>query len=351
MRIGFGQAVAELYPAPTGTIIPMLRLTPAAFASLLLAASLAAQSLPKPRLPSSLPAAVPGADKLRSIPRTPGQVLREVRQESESELMAKALASNDPEEQVRLYTRILLINANNTVAFQGRKDALERIEKGEAETAQRQAEAAQREAETTQKVEESLNTERARRDSLKKAEEAFLAGNVEAAARLLGPGKKAAPNDPDIQNLDGLIQGELDSRERTRWLLIGGGGVLLAALVVVLLLRIRNRDPHLEVIAGDGKGKRYPMDKDLLAIGAVAQDGAGKNDVVVRDHERMVSRFHCEVHRRGRKLWLIDCESANGTWVDRRQAPPNKPVRLKSGSRIDLAGSTTLRVGFERRKK
>jgi predicted component of type VI protein secretion system len=65
----------------------------------------------------------------------------------------------------------------------------------------------------------------------------------------------------------------------------------------------------------------------------------------------MISRFHCEIHRRGRKLWLIDCESANGTWVDRRQAPANQPIRLKSGAHIDLAGTCMLRVGYERRKK
>jgi hypothetical protein len=310
----------------------------------ILALAAYSQSLPKPRLPSNLPAAVPGADKLRSLPKTPGQAVREVKQEEEAELMAKALASQDPEEQARLYTQILLINPNNTVAFQGRKEALEKIEKQKAEEAQRQIE-------TAQKVEESLAVERTRRESLKKSEDAFLAGNAEAAERYLAPGKKVAPNDPEIQNLDALIQRELSAQRRTRYLFIAGGVVVVLAVVALLLIRLRNRDPYVEIIQGDGKGKRFAIEQDHIGIGAVAQDGAGKNDIVVRDVERMISRFHCEIHRRGRKLWLIDCESANGTWVDRRQAPANQPIRLKSGAHIDLAGTCMLRVGYERRKK
>jgi hypothetical protein len=258
--------------------------------------------------------------------------------------MAKALASQDPEEQARLYTQILLINPNNTVAFQGRKEALEKIE-------QRKAEQAQRQAQTAQQVEESLNRERTRRESLKKAEDAFLAGNAEAAARYLEPGKKVAPADPEIQSLDTLIQRELSARRRKTYLLIGGGIAVVLGAVIFLILRLRNRDPYVEIIQGDGKGKRYALDKEVVAIGAVPQDGSGKNDIVVRDPDRMISRFHCELHRRGCKIWLIDCESANGTWVDRRPAPPNKPVRVKSGAHIDLAGTCTLRLGFERRQK
>lgn len=305
---------------------------------------LAAQTLPQPKIPTNIPAIVPGADKIRSIPQTPGQAAREGKQDAVSQLMAKALASKDPEEQARLYTEILLLDPNNTVAFQGRKEALEKIDKQKAEETQRKAQ-------TAQEVEESLGKEKTRLESLRKAEEAFLAGHVEAADRYLAPGRKAAPNDPEIQNLDGLIQRELGARQRRNWFLIGGGIVVGLAAIVLLVVVLRNRDPYLEIVHGEGKGKRYAIDKDLIAIGAVAQDGAGKNDIVVRDVERMISRFHCEVHRRGRKVWLIDCESANGTWVDRRQAPPNKAIRIKNGAHVDLAGTCTLRLGFERRKK
>ncbi len=302
------------------------------------------QSLPKPRLPTNIPAIVPGANKIRSIPKTPSQVFREAKQGEVSQLMAKALASKDPEEQARLYTEILILDPNNTAAFQGRKDALEKIEK-------RQADEDQRQAQTAQQVEESLGKEKTRRESLKKAEDAFLAGKVEAADRYLAPGKKVAPEDPDIQNLDALIQRELGAQKRKTWFLIGGGIVLGLAAVVLLILYLRIRDPYIEIVSGEGKGKRYAIDKDHISIGAVAQDGAGKNDIVVRDVERMISRFHCEIHRRGRKVFLIDCESANGTWVDRRQVAPNKALRIKNGAHIDLAGTCTLRLGFERRKK
>jgi hypothetical protein len=322
----------------------MLRRSTPGCLALLLVLPCLSQSLPKPRLPTNLPAAVPGADKIRSIPQTPGQAVREVKQEEVSQLMAKALASKDPEEQARLYTEILLLDPNNTVAYQGREKALEKVEKQKADEIERKAK-------TAQHVEESLGKEKTRRESLKKAEDAFLAGKVEAADRYLAPGKKVAPEDPDIQNLDALIQRELGSQKRKMWFLIGGGIALGLVAIVLLILYLRVRDPYIEIVSGEGKGKRYAIDKDLICIGAVAQDGAGKNDIVVRDVERMISRFHCEIHRRGRKVFLIDCESANGTWVDRRPAPPNKALRIKNGAHIDLAGTCTLRLGFERRKK
>jgi hypothetical protein len=47
-------------------------------------------------------------------------------------------------------------------------------------------------------------------------------------------------------------------------------------------------------------------------IVVVAQDGGTRHDVVVRDVERPISRFHCEIHNHKGKLFLLDCNSANG---------------------------------------
>jgi hypothetical protein len=298
----------------------------------------------KPNLPTSLPSSVPGAGQLPSVPGSPGQAVSDARQAEIAKLMAKALASKDPNEQVKLYTEILLLDPNNTVAYQARKEAQDKIDRAAAEQAQQQAQRAQQ-------VEEAISRETTRRQALKKAEEAYLAGDAEAAARQVEIARRAAPNDPEVKNMADLVGREIESRRRKKYLLLGGGAALAAVLMLVLILRMRSRDPYMEIISGEGKGKRFPFDGEVMRIGAVAQDGASKNDIVVRDVERMISRFHCEIHRRGKKFYLIDCESANGTWVDRKQAPPNKPVRLKGGARIDLAGTATLRLGFEKRKK
>ena len=110
------------------------------------------------------------------------------------------------------------------------------------------------------------------------------------------------------------------------------------------------KDAYLEIIDGLDKGKTYNLDQEVIHIGAVAEDGGHKNEIVVRDMERMISRFHCEVHRRNGKFFLLDCGSANGTFVDRKRAAAGKPVRLKSGARIDLASTCALRLGWKKER-
>ena len=88
-----------------------------------------------------------------------------------------------------------------------------------------------------------------------------------------------------------------------------------------------------------------------LHIGAVAEDGGNKNEIVVRDLERMISRSHCEIHKRNGKFFLIDCGSANGTRLDGQRVKPGKPVRVKSGARVELAGTCAMRLGWEKQKK
>jgi hypothetical protein len=309
-----------------------------------LAAPVAAQNLPKVRLPTKLPTNVPGATELRSAPKTPGQAISRLRRDEVQDLMKEALASDDPEEQARIYTKILLIDPNNTVAFQGRKDALAKIE-------QQQSEEFERSEQENVLIEQSLRTEQVRRTSVKNAEDAFMRGDIDTAELEIEKAKAVAPDDTEVQRMDLLIQDRLAARRRTNYILIGVGIVALIGLIAFIIIRMRRRDPYVEIIAGQQKGKIIPVDGKLLKIGAVEQDGGDKNDVALPDVERMISRFHCEIHRRGRKLFLIDVGSANGTFLEKKQLEPGKPFPLKRGSRIDLAGTCALRVGYERRKK
>jgi predicted component of type VI protein secretion system len=104
-------------------------------------------------------------------------------------------------------------------------------------------------------------------------------------------------------------------------------------------------------VSGIEKGRRYNLDQEVVRIGAVAQDGSEKNDIIVRDVEHMISRFHCEIHNNNGKFYLLDCNSANGTQVDKKLVPPGEPQRLRRGARVDLAGTVTLDFGMERRRK
>ena len=114
-------------------------------------------------------------------------------------------------------------------------------------------------------------------------------------------------------------------------LIVIGVTVLLAALIWTIIY-LRRPDPYVEVLSGMERGRRHPFDGDLLRIGAVQEDGGEVNDVVVHDADRSVSRFHCEIHRRGSKYFLIDLGSSNGTFLDGKELKPGKPFRIKRAS-------------------
>jgi pSer/pThr/pTyr-binding forkhead associated (FHA) protein len=138
---------------------------------------------------------------------------------------------------------------------------------------------------------------------------------------------------------------------RLRYLFLGGGFLAFGGLLTLFFIRLRKEHGFVEIVSGMDNGRRYNLDHEVVRIGAVAQDGSERNDIVVRDMERMVSRFHCEIHQAKGKFYLIDCNSANGTRIDKKTVPPEEPQRLRSGARVDLAGTVTLRFGLERRQK
>ena len=162
-------------------------------------------------------------------------------------------------------------------------------------------------------IEQSLQNEVRRREAFQKAEEAFLADDLDTAEQQIAIAREAAPGDPDVQQLDGMIQERLESRFRLRVILIVIGVSVLVGVLVWTIIWLRRRDPYVEVVSGMERGRRHPFDGELLRIGAVQEDGGEQNDMVVHDADRSISRFHCEVHRRGNRYFLIDLGSSNGT--------------------------------------
>jgi len=71
------------------------------------------------------------------------------------------------------------------------------------------------------------------------------------------------------------------------------------------------------------------------------QDGGQKNDIVIRDVEHMISRFHCEVRKKMATSSLSIPNSSNGTSVNESPLCPkanSSPQRIEDRSR----GSTVL---------
>jgi hypothetical protein len=306
-----------------------------------LPAALGQSSAPGAALPGAPPIPAPAAPSPTQIP---GQAEENARRAKVSELTAKSLRTNDPEEQVRINTEILKVDPDNQVAYDALKSAKETIEKSKAQQAQQETTA-------KQQSDQSAAQETARRDALQKAESALVAGDLKTAADQLAVVRKIAPNDSDAQILSERVTKQLVDKKRIWYTLVAGAAAGLGLLVALLLTGRGKKQAYLEIVSGTEQGKRFEFAGDVLHIGAVEQDGGSKNEVVVRDGERLISRFHCEIHRRGSKFYLFDVKSANGTFVDKRRIKPGKPVRLRSGSRVDLAGACSLRLGFNRKPK
>ncbi len=305
---------------------------------LIAAAGLAAQRLPKVRLPGN----VPGAGRVNSLPTSPRQAANRAQDAQVQELMRDALATDDPEEQARIYTKILLIDPNNQVAYNGRRDALEKLEN-------QQADSADAELRESQAIEESLNRERDLRQNIKAAEAAYLADDVTTAAEHIEVAEDIAPTDPQVVDLGFRIRDRLESKRRMRWLLISVSIVVGIAFIIWLVIRIRQRDPYLMVVIGPESGRRVPFDGEILRIGAVPEDDQGQNDLVIPDPSRMISRFHCEIHRREKHYYLIDLGSTNGTYLNNRKLKPGQKTPIKRGARFRLGDDCVVKLGFEHR--
>lgn len=254
-------------------------------------------------------------------------------------MLLQALKTDDPEEQLKIYEKVVEKDPTNTEARNGYREARTAVEKKKAAEAE---DARQR---------RSLMENQARGQSaLRLAEEAALAGNLGVARQRLNEARSLGQAGPEVLRVDRII-GRAESVARIRRTVgFGSAGLVLAGILAWVVSLFTRRQPYIELLTGAARGRRYPVDKEVLTIGAVAQRGEESNDVVISDPEKTVSRFHCEIHRKGRRYYVVDCRSANGTLVDGRAIPPGRLWSIGRGSRIQLGTSCTLKFGFERRK-
>lgn len=54
---------------------------------------------------------------------------------------------------------------------------------------------------------------------------------------------------------------------------------------------------------------------------------------------KMISRSHCKINRRGSQYVVTDLQSANGTYVNKVRLQPNQPCQIKNGDVIRMADS------------
>ena len=74
--------------------------------------------------------------------------------------------------------------------------------------------------------------------------------------------------------------------------------------------------------------------KDEFVIGKKAELCDG-----VIDFNKMISRSHCRINKRGSQYTITDLQSANGTYVNKVKLQPNQPHPINNGDVIRLANS------------
>lgn len=74
--------------------------------------------------------------------------------------------------------------------------------------------------------------------------------------------------------------------------------------------------------------------KDEFIIGKKAELCDG-----VIDFNKMISRSHCRINKKGSQYTITDLQSANGTYVNKVKLQPNQPHPINNGDVIRLANS------------
>lgn len=91
----------------------------------------------------------------------------------------------------------------------------------------------------------------------------------------------------------------------------------------------------LRIIAMNAPGRfEIVVNKDEFIIGKKTETCDG-----VISFNKMISRAHCKISKKGNQYFITDLQSANGTFVNRVKLQPNKSFVINNGDIIRLANS------------
>lgn len=279
----------------------------------------------------AVPAAqAPAASVDTVTPSTPDSDRR-----AAADLFRRALALDDPsQEKIDLLRDAAARDPSYFAALQAAQQAV--LDKKQADAKAREEErraseqsAAARAAST--QAQDRLDTALALRRSGSLAESRLAAEQASSLARS-GDNTELADQ---AMRLISVIDADVAWRRRL-WQGLLAAGIAGLALAVVLL---KKRTRRLEMVEGPEPGRVFKLSKDVTTIGAVD----GEVDIVIADESRNVSRRHCQVARSGRHFFLVDY-SRNGTFLNGRALPKNKPVLLRTNDEITLCDSSVILI-------
>jgi len=281
----------------------------------------------------------PQAAPSGQAPTSPGPTLDPVKVQKIKDLKLRAFHSKDPKEKQTLCQQVVdlsieLYNTADSDAVQCLRDAGDAIQ---AQEHQKAADAA------------TLAKKNEEQEALASARNAFAASNITLALSELARAKNAVPDDPEVAQLESRFRQAQQVEQRVNYIRGGSALAVVGGLIGLIFVKRGKREPYLEVVDGPNLGQRYKLEREVVMIGAVEEYEGVKNDIVVPDPDRSISRFHCRILRVKKKWYLLDKDSVNYTWVDGKRVDHGVPVRLRKGSRISLAEVCDFRLRFERK--
>ena len=251
-------------------------------------------------------------------------------------LTVQALETQNPEDAVRINKQILVLDPGDMPAQQ-------RLDKAQTKLEARsdlQEHALQLQLATTSKLEQNV----ARRDALlQRAEDALVHRRTSEARDRLNDARRMGASGPEVDHLEAIIHDRIRNRILL-WSILGGLSLLSLIAALTYLRKRRRLAPVGYLVALDGieKGRRYLLNQEVTHIGGVAMDAGKKNEVIVRDPDRLVSRFHLEVHKRRNLYYVIDLDSSNGTYLNGRRLAAGAVTRLRNGDKLALAKAVSF---------
>lgn len=278
------------------------------------------------------PAAVQEADRQR--------LLREARAR---EILREPTVSS-AEDRLMAWALLLAIDPTDPEAARGHAQARQDLELARGREEAKQARAT--DAEARQAV----------RLRLREADAAYRSGDLVHAGSIVDEVLLRHPDDPQARSLRATLTATERARTLRRLLLVGGGvlGLTGAGMGAVAWRAIRRRrasrgaeaEPSramVKVVDGVGRGRIVPLQAELFRIGAADGERPDeKNDLILSDEARVISRYHCTIIRRGRRYFLID-SSLNGTSLNERALARGDHHSLRDGDEFVLAGTSRIK--------
>lgn len=131
----------------------------------------------------------------------------------------------------------------------------------------------------------------------------------------------------------------LTEKEVLDWQMIALCAVAAVLIVTVIILLLKKNGKknkkgtyRLQGLTGTYAGKRFPLDKDLR----IGRDPT-QNDLVFASDDKKISGVHCVILVKGNELYIQDCNSRNGTFVNDQRVTAGASRKLLAGDVIYLA--------------